>query len=119
MVVELNKDNFAEEVEKSETPVIIDFFADWCGPCQMMGPVFESVSKEYQGKLKFAKVNTETNSELAGQFGVQSIPTLVVIQDGKEIGRTMGYLDAEALKMKIQEFMSQGLNDIYLLEEVK
>ncbi len=105
MVVELSKSNFAEEVEKSEIPVIIDFFADWCGPCQMMGPVFESVSKEYEGKLKFAKVNTETGSELASQFGVQSIPTLVMIQDGKEIGRTMGYLDEGALKQKISEFM--------------
>jgi len=106
-VVELNADNFEQEVKQSDTPVIIDFLAEWCGPCQMMGPVFKELSDEYEGKLKFVKANTETNGEVAAQFGVQSIPTLVIVKDGKEVDRLVGFAPKEVLKNNIDQALSK------------
>ncbi len=105
MVIELNEKNFKKEVEESKIPVIIDFYADWCGPCQMMKPVFEKVSESYEGKLKFAKVNTEDNSELASKFDVQGIPCLIVTKKGKEIDRIVGNMPEIALKREIDRIL--------------
>ena len=105
MVFELNEKNFKKEVEESKIPVIIDFYADWCGPCQMMKPVFEKVSESYEGKLKFAKVNTEDNSELASKFDVQGIPCLIVTKKGKEIDRIVGNMPEIALKREIDRIL--------------
>ncbi len=105
-MIEINNENFKEEVEKSKTPVIIDFFADWCMPCQMMKPVFEKVSKNYEGKLKFAKLNTEIAPEIAQRFRVQGIPCLVIVENGKEIGRIVGFSNEQALKQKIDSILS-------------
>ncbi len=101
MVLEINADDYEKVVEKSTIPVIIDFFADWCMPCQMLKPVFEKVSKNYEGKLKFVKINTEVAPEVAQRFGIQGIPCLVIVQDGKEIDRIVGYNNESALKQKI------------------
>ena len=97
----ITKSNFEKEVLKSKSPVILDFYADWCGPCQMLGPVFEAVSNEYKGKLKFLKLNTEENRETTQQFQIQGIPAMVLINKGKEIGRIVGFVDEETLKEKI------------------
>jgi thioredoxin 1 len=105
MVIEINGDDYEKVVEKSTIPVIIDFFADWCMPCQMLKPVFEKVSKNYEGKLKFVKVNTEIAPELAQKFGVQGIPCLVLVEEGKEIGRIVGYCNESALKQKIDDIL--------------
>ena len=105
MVTELTETNFKKEVEESKIPVIIDFFADWCGPCQMMKPVFEKISKEYEGKLKFAKVNTEESPELAQKFAIQGIPCLVIAKKGKEVDRIVGFMSEAALKQKINEII--------------
>lgn len=107
MVIELNSNNFEKEAEKSKIPVIIDFFADWCGPCQMMKPVFEKISKSYEGKLKFAKVNTENNPELATRFEVQGIPCLIITKKGKEVDRIVGYHEEDELKEKINEILKR------------
>lgn len=100
-VVHITKDNYEKEVNQSDVPVIIDFWAEWCGPCRMMGPVFEELSGDYEGKLKFAKLNTDDEQELASQFAIQGIPTLIVSDKGNELGRIVGFAPKETLKAKI------------------
>ena len=107
MVTKLTKDNFDKEVVNSDVPVIIDFYADWCGPCQMMGPVFEEVSKDYEGKLSFVKLNTEENPKVADQFGITGIPCLVVVDKGVEVGRIVGFNAKEQLKAKIDDILGK------------
>lgn len=104
MAVEhITPDNFESEVKNSSMPVLLDFWAPWCGPCQMMGPVFEELSSDYEGKLKFAKLNTEEHPDLAGQFGIQGIPSLLFLKDGKEVNRIVGFAPKDMLKSKIDE----------------
>lgn len=105
--INITQENFQKEVLESETPVILDFWAEWCGPCKMMGPVFEELSKEYEGKLKFGKVNTEDQPELAGEFQIRGIPSLSVIKGDKEIDRITGFAPKEALKEKIDKIVNQ------------
>jgi thioredoxin len=107
MVIEINQDNFEKEVVKSKIPVIIDFFADWCGPCQMMKPVFEKISGDYNQTLKFAKVNTENNSELAVKFEVQGIPCLIITKSGEEVDRIVGFRDESSLRQKIDKVLKE------------
>jgi thioredoxin 1 len=106
MVTQLNEENFEKEVMKSKTPVIIDFYADWCGPCKMMGPVFEALSKQYEGKLKFLKLNTEEQGEIAQRFEIQGIPALVIAKNGKEIDRIVGFASQQALKANIDAIIN-------------
>ncbi|MGM5484835.1 MAG: thioredoxin [Nanobdellota archaeon] len=102
-VVHLNKENFDKEVKQSDLPVIVDFWADWCGPCKIMGPVFEEASKDYEGKLKFAKVNTEENQQLAADNGVMSIPTMVIYKKGEEADRIVGAMSKDDFKKEIDK----------------
>ncbi len=105
MVEYLTSENFQSEVIESGLPVVIDFYADWCGPCQMMAPVFESLSKQYEGEVKFLKLDTQAEGQIAMQFGVQSIPTLAVLRDGKLVGRSVGFMDEDSLKNKIDSIL--------------
>lgn len=106
-MLELNKENFESEAVKSDKAVIVDFWAEWCGPCKEIAPVFEKLSLEYEGKLKFAKVNTAENQDLAGEHGVRAIPCLVVFNKGKEVERIMGYFPEDKLKAKIDDILAK------------
>lgn len=102
--VELNNENFENEVLKSDKPVVVDFWAAWCGPCRMMGPIFEELSDDMTD-VKFAKLSTEDHGDKASEFNIMSIPTLVVFKEGKEVGRISGVLPKEELKEKIKSFL--------------
>ena len=95
--VELNSSNFDEIIVNSDIPVIVDFWAPWCGPCKMMAPTFLSTAKDYPLKVLFAKVNTQDEQTLASRFDIRSIPTLVIYKDGIEKQRVSGALDAANL----------------------
>ena len=88
--ITLTKDNFEQEVLKSDIPVLVDFWAVWCGPCQMLAPTIEELAKEYEGKVKVGKVNVDEEPELARQYGIMSIPTLIYFKDGQIAKQTMG-----------------------------
>ena len=83
MAVVLTTGNFEEEVYQADMPVLVDFYADWCGPCKAMGPVVETLAQEYEGRVKVGKVNVDENQDLAMKYGVMSIPTIVIIKNGK------------------------------------
>lgn len=106
-VVHVTKENFEKEIKESKTPVIIDFWAGWCGPCQMLGPVFEELAKDFSDKLKFVKVNVDENAELANEFQVQGIPALVVIDKMAEKDRIVGFASKDVLKQKIVEILEK------------
>jgi thioredoxin 1 len=108
MVIEINNENFQKEVKNSDKPVVIDFFANWCGPCQMMKPVFEELSKEYEDSVKFVKVDTEKSPVLAEKFEVRGIPLLVFLKNGEEIERIVGFNSKEDLKQKIDGILSDN-----------
>lgn len=97
MEVTITKENFENEVLKSEIPVLLDFFATWCGPCKMLAPILEEIAKENAGKIKVCKVDVDEEGELATAFRVQSIPTLVAFKDGKAINMVVGYRKKEDL----------------------
>lgn len=88
--LKITKENFENEVMKSNIPVLIDFWAPWCGPCRMMGPVIEQLADEYEGKAKVGKVNVDEEGELSQAFGVMSIPTIVLVKDGKVVKQAVG-----------------------------
>ena len=89
-IVELNLDNFAFEVEKSTVPVLVDFWASWCGPCRLIAPTVEKLAQEYEGKLKVCKVNVDEEEQLASAFSVLSIPMLAVFRHGKIVDQLIG-----------------------------
>lgn len=88
--LKITRENFENEVMKSDIPVLIDFWAPWCGPCQMMGPIIEQLAEEYEGKAKVGKVNVDEEGELSQAFGVMSIPTIVLVKDGKVVRQAVG-----------------------------
>jgi thioredoxin 1 len=91
MEVKITLENFDEEVLKSDIPVIVDFYADWCGPCKMLAPELEAVANDLDGKVKIGKVNVDEQGELANAFGINAIPALIVFKNGQEAAKHVGY----------------------------
>lgn len=89
-VTELNKDNFEKEVMEAEVPVLIDFWANWCGPCRMMSPIIDKIAEEMGDKVKVCKVNVDENHELAEKYEIMTIPAFIIVKNGAETGRTIG-----------------------------
>ena len=102
--IELTNTNFDEVIVNSDIPVIVDFWAPWCGPCKMMGPVFEKTATKFPLKTLFVKVNTENEQNLGARFGIRSIPTLMIFKDGKEVHRESGALDENTLSQLVSQF---------------
>jgi len=89
-ILEISDDNFEQEVLKSSTPVLVDFWAEWCGPCKALAPTIEQLSQTYAGKVKFCKVNVDYHPNQAARYGVRSIPTLILFQQGQNLGQLIG-----------------------------
>lgn len=94
-ILHITKDNFEQEVLKSDVPVVVDFWADWCGPCKALAPRLEEASKVLGSSVKIVKVDITTQEELAAQFRVMSIPTLILFKDGAPVGKSVGLISAE------------------------
>jgi thioredoxin 1 len=98
-IVELTEHNFETEILQAGTPVVVDFHAPWCGPCKMIAPLIEQLAIEYAGRLKFAKANVDELPELAAQFQIQGVPTLMLFRDGKSVDAVVGFPGPRALKL--------------------
>lgn len=96
---------FQKTVIENPMPVLVDFWAPWCGPCRMVAPILEKIAKEYAGRLIVAKVNTDENQEWAGKYGVQGIPTMLMLKDGKIIHRQVGAMPEPMLKDTVEQFL--------------
>jgi thioredoxin 1 len=101
-ITELKDDTFESEVLKSELPIVVDFWAPWCGPCRMMSPVIEALAQKMDGKIKFAKINTDENFKTAQKYGIMAIPTLIVFKAGEEVERIIGFSPQEQLGAQLQ-----------------
>ena len=106
MEYRLTKENFNQEVMNSSSPVLVDFYANWCGPCRMMMPVIEEMSKIYDGRVKVAKVNVDEEPELAEQFRVMSIPSFFFIKNGKVVNASIGGMSKDAMMDKIDAMIA-------------
>ncbi len=102
MALELNAANFENEVLKSDVPVLVDFWAAWCGPCRAIAPIVEQLATEYAGKVKIGKVNVDENRDLAQQFGVMSIPTLIFFKNGQKVDQVIGFTSKADLEKKLE-----------------
>lgn len=98
--------NFQQEVAQSKLPVLVDFWAPWCGPCRIIGPIVEELAKEFAGKVKVGKLNVDENQQTAGEFGVMSIPTLLFFKDGQPVDSIVGAQSKETIKQKMEKLIS-------------
>lgn len=102
--MEVNKNNFNKEVLENKIPVLVDFYANWCGPCMMLSPILEEISNEKKDKLKVVKVNVDDEVELANQFSINSIPAVFLIKDGKVISNFLGYRSKDEVINFLKKF---------------
>jgi thioredoxin len=101
--VELKDDNFDSIISTVKIPVLVDFWAEWCGPCVMMGPIFEQLAKKYEGKALLVKMNVDENQEIPQRFGIYGIPTFIIFKDGKEVGRVIGAVGLKGLEDELKK----------------
>jgi len=100
-VIELNDNNFEEEVIKSSEPVLVDFWAEWCGPCKMIAPSVENISSEYKGKLKVGKLDVDSNPTVSSTYGIRSIPTLLIFKNGAPVDQIVGAVGQNVIASKV------------------
>lgn len=105
MALEITDASFEETVLKSDKPVMVDFWAAWCGPCRMVGPIIDEVSKEYEGKAVVGKVDVDANQEFAAKYGVRNIPTVLIFQNGEVVGRQVGVAPKDAYTDAIDKLL--------------
>ena len=105
MVLEVNDQNFENEVIKAGTPVVVDFWAPWCGPCRMLGPVTEKLADAYSGKVKFCKINVDENPEMSRKYQVMSIPLVLFFKDGEQKDSSLGAVPETMLKPKVEALL--------------
>ncbi len=103
--ITVNDENFDEEVLQSDIPVLVDFWAEWCGPCKVVGPTIDALASDYKGKVKVAKLDVDSSPETAGRFGVRSIPTLIVFKDGVAQEATVGVKPKVQLAKMIDQYL--------------
>jgi thioredoxin 1 len=106
MIKELTDGDFHQEVEKSEIPYVVDFWAIWCAPCSMVAPIMEEIAKDFDGKIQVGKVNVDNEIKTANEFGIQNIPTIVIFKQGKEVERIIGAVPKEHIVEKLTPHLS-------------
>ena len=104
--IDVTDDTFEDEVIKSEVPVLVDFWADWCAPCKMVAPIVEDLASEYDGKVKFGKLDVDSNPNTAMKYGVRGIPTLLIFSDGKPVDQVVGVVPKAVLKGRLEKAIS-------------
>ena len=102
MIVEITSNNFEVEVTQSDLPVLVDFWASWCGPCKMLSPVVDELAGQYDGKVKFGKVNVDEQPGLAAAYGVQSIPTLILFKNGQAVNKSVGVVPKSSIEQMLR-----------------
>ncbi|MFP8488899.1 thioredoxin [Gracilimonas sp. Q87] len=100
--IEFTDSNFEEEVLKSDKPVLVDFWAEWCGPCRMIGPIVEEMAEEYDGKAKIGKVDVDSNPEISVKYGIRSIPSLLIFKDGEVVDQIVGAVPKSHLTKQLE-----------------
>lgn len=103
MEIKLTKDNFDSEVINSNIPVLVDFWATWCGPCRMIAPVIESIAEKFDGKIKVGKVNVDEEPEISLEYNIASIPTVMIFKNGEEVSKSIGYSDEAEIEQIVLE----------------
>ena len=101
-------DNFESEVLNAETPVLVDFYADWCGPCKIMAPIIEEVASEFEGRAKVAKLDVDANPKVAATYGIRSIPTMVVFEGGRPVTQGVGALPKATLEQALEDAITKA-----------
>lgn len=105
MVSEVTDQNFEEEVLKSDVPVVVDFWAPWCGPCRMIAPIAEKLAEEFDGRVKFCKLNVDQNNQTAAKYQVMSIPLLILFKDGEKVDESLGAVPEAMIRPKVENLL--------------
>jgi thioredoxin 1 len=105
MIADVTQENFEQEVIKSQLPVVVDFWAPWCKPCQMIAPLTEKLAEDYKGKVKFCKLDVEQNPQIATRYGVMSIPFLLFFKEGQPVDQVVGAVTESKLRPKVQQLI--------------